>query len=138
MRKFNIILVVVMLVISGMHFSLAGHFCHGKLFSTSFTLKGYSVACNMAGNPQHNSKSGETSLSSRCCENHVLNFVVDDYKPSPSELMHIPFGITFHLLPEVLGLNNFMPQGLFTLNISPPGTFYQNPVSPSMICVFRI
>jgi hypothetical protein len=138
MRKVNIILVVVLLVISGMHFSLAGHFCNGKLFSASFTIKGHSVACNMAGDQNQSSNSTENRLTNRCCENKVLNFEVGDYKPSPSELIHTPLGFTFHLLPEMLSEKTCMHKGISTLNVSPPGTFSQNPVSSSMICLFRI
>jgi hypothetical protein len=138
MKKFFTIPFVVLILLAGMHITVASHFCGGKLAATKVSVTGSLASCGMTHNV--NSKaSSEITLSSNCCQDETSVYKVDEsfstsefhFKNSAQNLLlefYTPSGHTFHSNPFTFIL----------YNTSPPGDHLANAVSMADICVFRI
>lgn len=139
MKKFLTIPLALLILLSGMHFTIAAHVCGGEIAGTKVSLSGKEASCGMASD-EKSKPSSETSFNSDCCENAFTIYSTDNnYSPSEfhvkeitQNILHvfyIPEGFTFH--------SNFPLLKNFT-NVSPPDNFMANAVSMANICVFRI
>jgi hypothetical protein len=139
MKKYLTIPIACLLLIAGMHVSIATHFCDGVLAATKISINGQEASCGMAHNEKSNTSS-ETSFSSNCCNNETNVYAVDEnYSASEFhfkeiaqhilQIFYIPEGYLFH--------SNNLQKTLFT-NVSPPDNYMDNSVSMAGICVFRI
>ena len=139
MKKFLTISLALLILLSGMHFTIATHYCGGKIAATKISLSGKEASCGMiSGHESDNS--GETRISKQCCDNEFSVYKIDsDYSPSAfhskeitQNIIHefcIPEGFSFHSTNAVL---------THPTNVSPPDYFLANAVSMAGICVFRI
>jgi hypothetical protein len=139
MKKFITIPLALLILVSGMHFTIATHYCGGKIAATKVSLSGEEASCGMiSGHKSGNS--GETQISRHCCEDERVVYKIDsDYSPSVSHfkeitqnILHeffVPAGFTFQ--SALLSVTNHT-------NFSPPDCYTANAVRMSDICVFRI
>lgn len=138
MKKVFTIAVALLLILSGMHITIATHYCGGELAATRVSVIGELASCGMAHDEESNSS--ETIFKSNCCENETDVYAVDEnystaefhfkkIAPVILQLYYIPEGFTYHL--------NIL-HATFLANASPPDNFMANTVSMAEICVFRI
>jgi hypothetical protein len=139
MKKYFTIPLALLILVSGMHFTIATHFCGGEIAATKISITGKEASCGMVRDTK-SITSSETSITSDCCENEFSVYSVDNnYSPSAfhfkeitQNILHeflIPEGFSFH--PALPSLTNFT-------NVSPPDNYLANAVSIADICIFRI
>jgi len=139
MKKFLTIPLALLILLSGMNFTVATHYCGGHIAATKLSFSGKEATCGMISD-QKSENSTETQISSNCCDDKIAVYKIDgDYSPSAFyfknisqnilQEFHIPQGFSFHF-----------PVSLLTIpaNVSPPGCFMANAVRIADICVFRI
>jgi len=139
MKKFLSISFSILILLSGMHFTVATHYCRGKIASAKVSVSGEIASCGM------NERLGsctfpEKHIGSNCCKNKVSVFVVDtNYAPSFSEFNVIsqPF-LQLFTLPAFLKSDSQTSLNLYCTNVRPPGYSGVSTVSLPDICVFRI
>jgi hypothetical protein len=77
MKKFFTIPVVILLLLAGMHVTVASHFCGGKLAATKVSVTGNLASCGMTHNVNSKATS-EITLSSNCCQDETSVYKVDE------------------------------------------------------------
>jgi hypothetical protein len=139
MKKFFTIPLALLILLSGMHFTIATHYCEGKIAATKVSLSGKEATCGMISG-HRSDNSGETQVSKQCCDNEFAVYKIDsDYSPSAfhfkdssQNILHefsIPEGFSFHTpFSSLIKLTNG----------SPPDCYLANAVSMAGICIFRI
>ena len=138
-KKALTILSLIFLIASGMHVSLASHYCEGKLASVRLSVTGEKATCGMESClPVINST--QKSLSDNCCENHISSFSLNYFESTSSLNLSTPIQKIIHIFKTPVSL--LMSQEyLFKVsgsNTSPPGFYYPECLSSPILCVFRI
>jgi hypothetical protein len=138
MRKLFSIIFALFILLTGMHFTVASHFCGGKVAATKVSLTGKMASCGMESDLKTNTPL-KTSLTSHCCDNDISVYSVDNnYMPSvfhfkevAKPILHvfyIPGGFYFHAdFPLLTNL----------INVSPPYQYLASAVCMADICLFR-
>ena len=138
MKKFLSISFALLILLSGMHFTVATHFCGGVIAASKMSVSGELASCGMEG-PVDQCQLPGKHISSNCCTNKISAFTVDNnYAPSFSEsktssqlvLQHFYIPVSYRLQVVVSNLLN--------TNVHPPGNYLVSDVSLPDICVFRI
>ena len=139
MKKYFTIPLALLILVSGMHFTIASHFCGGEIAATKVSVSGKMATCGMAHDVKSNS-STQTSLSTNCCENEISIYSVDNnYAPSAFHFKEITQNILYEFnTPEGFSLQLNFPSLINPTNVSPPDYYLANAVSMADICVFRI
>ena len=138
MKKILSILFALLILLSGMHLSIAKHFCGGELAEVKWSFSGEKATCGMECD--ENSYPSNNSVSSNCCQNEVAVYAVDNsYSPSSFQFK----AATKHLSPVFL-----IPIGLLFRSTAfsfsaytsaiPPDNIAVSAVNLAAICVFRI
>ena len=139
MKRILSILFAALIVLSGMHLSLATHLCGGEIAAVKWSLSEEKASCGM-NMPQPSCSAEKTIIPESCCKDEIADFVVDNnYNPSTLQL-NAPL---FHLLkvfliPENTGSLAIATSYTRNTNVQPPGSFPANAVSLLDICVFLI
>ncbi len=139
MKKLFTIPLALLILASGMHFTIATHYCGGKIAATRVSLSGEEATCGMISG-HHSDNTAETQLSRHCCDDELAVYKTDsDYSPSAchfkdltQKVLHeyfVPEGFAFQ--SGILSLSN-------RTNFSPPNCYTANAVRMADICVFRI
>ena len=139
MKKFLTIPLALLILLSGMHFTIATHYCGGHIAATKLSFSGKEATCGMISDHE-SENSTETQVSSKCCDDKIAVYKIDsDYSPSAFnfkeitqnilQAFQIPEGFSFHPLISLLTV---------PANVSPPDCYLANAVSMADICVFRI
>jgi len=137
MKKAYSILFATLILISGMHLSIATHICGGELAAVNWSISGQKADCGMEN---QKSSSPLNGISSDCCHNNIAFFTVDhNYIPSTLQLNDVvkDFSHVF-TVPVNTYSNSFAYRVSSYANISPPESSFVNAVSLVDICVFRI
>ncbi|MFA5329924.1 MAG: hypothetical protein WC384_19160 [Prolixibacteraceae bacterium] len=140
MKKILSISFALLILVSGLNFTISTHYCGGKVAASKISLYGHLASCGMEESETDDCTYASTIEESSCCKNKVSVYEVDhNYSPSFTEfkvfaqtvlqLFTIPENITFHSLTSA--------SNLYT-DVSPPGFLPANAVSLPKICVFRI
>jgi hypothetical protein len=138
MKKFLSISFAFLILLSGMHLTVATHYCGGKLAASKISVLGELASCGMEG-PVDQCQLPGKHISPNCCTNKTAVFTVDNnYTPSFSEcktpsqlvLQHFDIPVSYQLQVVVSNLLN--------TNVHPPGNYLVSDVSLPDICVFRI
>ena len=136
MKKVFAILFACLILLSGMHFTVATHYCCGEIAATKVSLSGSMASCGMITDVP-NASSG-TSISTRCCENEVFVYAVEsNYAPS---VFHANVAHTLQdttVIPEST-FHTYDRSVAIQTNVSPPDHYATSAVSIADICVFRI
>ena len=138
MKKYLTIPVALLILLSGMHFTIATHFCGGEIASTKISVTGKLASCGMTSD-EKSKTSSEPSFASNCCEDEIAVYSVDsEYAASQFHTTEITRTILHGFyIPEV-SFHTISPVTTNLTNASPPGNYMVTAVSMADICVFRI
>lgn len=139
MKKILFIVLASFVLLSGMHLSVAKHFCGDEAPVVKISFSGEKATCGMevegTTSPVHHD-----GLSSNCCRDEVSLFVVDNFDSYSSlQIKAISQQITQVFLVAVNEV--YYSQSLIFqayVDVSPPDNITANAVSLPKICVFRI
>ena len=139
MKKLLSISFAFLILLSGMHFTIATHYCGGEIAASKVSVSGELATCGMEGLIDQCSMPGK-HIGSHCCDNKVLVFAVENnYTPSFSEFkafsQHL---LQVFIIPASFQINSLSALNLICTNVSPPGNFMVSDVSLPKICVFLI
>jgi len=139
MKKFFTIPLALLILLSGMHLTIATHLCGGKIAATMISITGKEASCGMVHDTKSKASS-ETSIASKCCENKFSVYSVDNnYSPSAFHFKEITQNILQEfLIPEGFSFHSVLPSLTNFANVSPPDYYLANAVSIADICTFRI
>ncbi|HEY5593012.1 MAG TPA: hypothetical protein VIK55_18605 [Paludibacter sp.] len=136
MKKLISIIFAALILLSGMHLSLASHYCEGELAAVKWSLDDEKASCGMPTDHQ----TIPNGYSAECCQDQLAFYAIDNnYNPSTiqineptSQLLQV------FCIPENLGLSHSITNYSTNTNVQPPGKFLASAVSLPDICVFRI
>jgi hypothetical protein len=139
MKKLLSIPLALLILVSGMHFTIAAHYCEGKIAATRVSLSGKEASCGMISG-QRTDNSGRTQVSKRCCDNESTVYKIDsDYSPSSFHVKDLTRNIVHEFqIPEGFSFHSPITLSFIPANVSPPDFFAANAVRMADICVFRI
>jgi hypothetical protein len=136
MKKVFAILFACLILLSGMHFTVATHYCCGEIAATKVSFSGSLASCGMITDVPVTSEG--TSISTRCCENEVFVYAVEsNFAPSVFHANVTQALQDAFLIPE----STFRTHGhsiAIQTNVSPPDHYSTSGVSIADICIFRI
>ena len=137
-KGFSIFLSVLMLT-AMLHFTIATHFCGGRVAASKVSLSGKLASCGMECSEKDFPLPG-THFITHCCEDIVAFCGIDsNYTPTYSFVPE-SYQYNFQILaiPVAFSVNSYT--GLIPLytNVSPPDELLSTNVDHSDICVFRI
>lgn len=139
MRKVFSILFALSLLLAGAQFNIAIHYCGGTIAATKVSLSGKLASCGME-NSKEVSYSGESHLTSHCCDNKVTCVgIINNYTPPVSilqENLQILYNVVYLPVSHLFYPNT--STSVFYTSISPPGRFAVTSVNLDDICVSRI
>ncbi len=139
MKKGFSIAMAVLVLLTGLHLSVASHFCCGKLAAVKISITAEKATCGMEDEAELTSPPGKF-FKSHCCANELSTLSVDsNYSPSTSLSIDLTHKIVPVFATPVLEV---VREFAFAYNshpvFSPPGIFRKNSVDLTAICVFRI
>src|ERR1035437_6539440 len=122
MKKLLSISFALLILLSGMHFTIATHYCGGELSASKVSFSGKLASCGMESDVNQCKSSGIHPLAD-CCHNKVSVLAVDhnyaptftffkSFAPNLLQVFEIPACIHIHSLTAV---------NLLCTNVSPPG-----------------
>jgi hypothetical protein len=139
MKKSVSIAMVLLILTAMLNFSVATHYCGGKVVASKVSLAGKLANCGMEGSEKKLPLSG-TNFSNYCCDDIVTSCGTgSNYTPSFSivqdsyqynfNIFSVPTGASVHSLTVL--------RSLYT-STRPPGALMSTNVDLNDICVFRI
>jgi hypothetical protein len=139
MKKLFSILFAALILLSGMHLSLAMHLCGGEISAVKLSFDNEKASCGMCAAEQ-TVATHESIGSESCCKDEMSFFAVDsNYSPStlkidqPTHQLLQVFDI-----PKTIGIQFNHTNSTTNANVQPPGNYIASAVSLPDICVFRI
>lgn len=139
MKKAFAISLSILMLTAMLHFSVARHYCGGKIAASIISLSGKLASCGMQENKMDYPLTG-TYFNSHCCDNVVVIYGIDNnYFPSFSftpESCQYNFQIL--CINAGLAINPFAELKSIYTSVSPPDDLLSTIVDLSDICVFRI
>lgn len=138
MKKVASILFAFIILLAGMHITVATHYCGGVVAASKVSFSGQLASCGMEAK-ENTCSIPVNTINSRCCADELSVYSTDNtYTPAVSavkifaqkvlHVFHIPVSFLYHLI--------FYSPSLFT-SASPPGKFLTSAVNLAGICVFR-
>jgi len=139
MKKLFSILFAGMILLSGMHLSIASHLCGGELAAVKWSVLNEKAGCGMEMVKPVNSaqKSFDTET---CCKDEMSYYAVDNnYNPSTNQL-NPPVNqlLQVFYIPTTLGIQFINANHSTNTNVQPPGKYLASAVTLPDICVFLI
>ena len=137
MKKLFSILFATMILLSGMHLSIATHICGGEVSQVKLSFTDEKGSCGMEND--HAQPVG-VSFNSECCHDQISFYSVDNnYNPSTNQ-MNDPVKqlLQVFAIPKVIGIQFNHTNSTLNTNVQPPGNYFASAVSLPDICVFRI
>ncbi len=139
MKKIFSILFAAMILLSGMHLSIATHYCGGEISQVMLSFSHENASCGMCGEKETTTIEKNVS-NEACCKDEMSFYVVDsNYNPSTlqinynaNQLLHV-FDI-----PKTIGIQSTHTNSTSNTNVQPPGNYIASAVHLPDICVFRI
>jgi len=139
MKKLFSILFAALIVLSGMHLSLAAHLCGGEVSAVKLSFTHEKASCGMCAEEQTSSTDKTVSAES-CCKDEMSFLAVDNnYSPSTLQIQHdVNQLLQVFDIPKVIGIQFLHTNSTVNTNVQPPGKFLASAVNLPDICVFRI
>jgi len=139
MKKGTSISLALLMIAAMFHFSVATHFCGGKLASSKVSLTGKLANCGMEDTDMQVLLSG-INFSKHCCDDVVTYYGIDsNYIPSfsyfPESFQH---NFQIFSIPAENPPYSVAVLSSHYINLCPPGALMSTCVDLSGICVFRI
>lgn len=138
MKKLISILFATLILLSGMHLSIATHWCGGEISQVKLSFTHENATCGMCGEDESTPLTGVSTEG--CCKDVKFFFVVDsNFSPSSFQTSQT----TNHILhvfdiPKTIGIQYIHTNSVFNTNVQPPGSYIASAVNLPDICVFRI
>ena len=138
MKRVFSLLFSVLILLSGMHLTVASHLCGGELAAVKCSLTGEKAGCGMQ--EAQIPVSGNSVFESDCCKNRIASCESDGNYFSPSREIKEPISVKAPAYVAVLSNNNpsFVLIKTYHSMVGPPVTSPCNAVEQSIICVFII
>lgn len=138
MKKILSILFALLILLSGMHFTIATHYCGGEMAATKASFSGQLASCGMEGCEECSIPG--VQLKKHCCDDKVSALAVDhNYAHSFSNFttfaQHI---LQVYIIPVSSEVHSLTSINLISTSVSPPDNFLVHAVSLPKICVFLI
>lgn len=140
MKRILSILFASLILVSGMHFSYATHYCEGKVAASKISFSEQKANCGMETGDTKCPIHSKNHVDNDCCKDVVSVLSIDkNYSPSSFEFNGFPLNILHvYIVPITIG-NPFTSHSLSTNStVSPPDFLQASAVSLVSICVFRI
>jgi len=139
MKKAVSISLSILMLTAILHFSVATHFCGGKIAASVISFTGKQASCGMKADERDNLPAG-ISLRTHCCDNVLVVYgITANYFPSFS---YVPESYQDHFqalsLPASYVVQSLTVFKSIYTSVSPPDAFLSTNVDLSNICVFRI
>ena len=138
MKKWLSISLIFLILLSGMHFTIATHYCGGKIAGIKLSFTGELASCGMETDRDYLLPG--VNIETDCCQNQGSVFSIDNnYSPSFTR-SNVFSQIVLHAypIPENRTLHSLTPFNNLYSDISPPDFLPASAVSLPKICVFRI
>jgi hypothetical protein len=137
MRKLFSIVFVLIVLISGMHLSIASHICGGKVAAIKFSFTGAMASCGMESETKSLPTNG--AISTNCCHNTINFLSVDNFKPFSFDYNQLCQQVSkLTLFPLKLVYKSLIIDIPFSFNIGPPIVAVCKSRELASLCVFRI
>lgn len=138
MKKFLSISFALLIVLSGMHLSIASHNCSGEVAAVKWSFSEQKASCGMEDDssscPVHNGIS-----STNCCYDDVAVYAIDNsYSPTSFHLDLGKQSLQIIALPATISTHSLAFYTSQKKESKPPGKLSTSMVSLTNICVFRI
>lgn len=139
MKKLISISFAFLILLSGMHLTIATHFCGGELAATKVSFSGELASCGME-EATNQCTSPDKHLAASCCKNEVSALSVDhNYAPTFSFLKVFSQPVLqVFTVPVSFQVLSLTALNFINTDVNPPGLFLASAVSLPKICVFRI
>ncbi|ADQ79164.1 hypothetical protein Palpr_1015 [Paludibacter propionicigenes WB4] len=138
MKKIFSILFAALILLSGMHLSLATHLCGGEISAVKLSFDHEKAGCGMCSTEAN---SGEKSIAPEsCCKDEISFLAVDNnYSPSTIQIYHTANQLLQVFdIPQTIGIVSIHTNSATNANVQQPGNYIAAAVSLPDICVFRI
>jgi hypothetical protein len=139
MKKLFSIVFAALILLSGMHLTLATHLCGGEVSAVKLSFTHEKAGCGMcaeeAATPTDKSVGNEG-----CCKDEMSFYAVDNnYSPSILQINHTANQLLQVFdIPKTIGIQLNHTNSATNANVQPPGNYIASAVSLPDICVFRI
>ncbi len=139
MKKTLSILFASLILVSGMHLSLATHYCGGKVAASRISFSEQKADCGMETGTSECPTHSKNQVNNDCCKNVVSVFSIEkNYSPSTFEFTQFSLKV-LHVFDVPTTIERLLASSpLLNSNASPPDIFKASAVSLASICVFRI
>lgn len=139
MKKLFSISFTLLILLSGMHFSIATHYCGDEIAATKASFTGELATCGMEGPSDQHSTPGN-QIENHCCDNSISVFAVDqNYAPSFTEFTSFAQTLLqVFIVPVNPEIHSLTAINLNSTDSSPPENILVHAVSLPKICVFLI
>ena len=127
-----------MILLSGMHLSLATHLCGGEISAVKFSFDHEKASCGMCATEANSAEKNIAPKS--CCKDEMSFLSVDNnYSPSTLQVNHSANQLLQVFdIPKTIGVLFNHTNSITNANVQPPGNYIASAVSLPDICVFRI
>ncbi len=136
MKKLFSILFASLILLSGLHLTVASHICSGELAAVKYSFTGEKASCGMEDDQSSTPVNG--AINRVCCENNVASCSTDNnYFSSSTIVKEITREISpvCDLLPEFIIPAPALFKAYYSM-VGPPVLKSFNAVDLSFICVF--
>ncbi|HET9571618.1 MAG TPA: hypothetical protein VFP20_09460 [Bacteroidales bacterium] len=137
MKKILTSMLAMLLLLSGMHLSVASHYCGGTLAKVEWSFNRELASCGMEG--EHHALQGIT-IEQPCCQDELATYTTDgQYQIQSFELNKFsPQVIAQFAEPIGLHFKSQSPVDFRYTHVFPPGEVLSSQVLQENICVFII
>jgi len=138
MKKLFSIVFAALILLSGMHLSLATHMCGGELSAVKLSFTHEKATCGMCA--EEATTTGKSFSNESCCKDEMAFYAVDNnYSPSTLQINHTANQLLQVFdIPKTIGIQFNHTNSSTNANVQPPGNYIASAVSLPDICVFRI
>ena len=139
MKKLFSILFAGMIVLSGMHLSVASHICGGELAAVKWSVLDEKAGCGMEMIKPDQSTQKKVEAES-CCKDEMTFYTVDtNYNPSTIQTYEPEHQLLqVFYIPLSSGIQFRNTSHSTITHVQPPGIFLASAVNLPDICVFLI
>ena len=139
MQRLVTIFVTFVFLLSGMHVTVATHYCGGKPAAIKLSLSGEKASCGMESDTS-GVPSKTTLIKTNCCFDEVMVYQVESHYSYSLCSYNVPAQSAFHLplIPAALFMHDYAYKQSKYTDLSPPGYYAVNSVNMAEICSFLI
>jgi len=138
MKKIFGISLALFILLSGMHFSVAAHFCGGEVAALKWSFSGETASCGIV--ESHEDCTAHDQIANNCCQNKLSMYSVDSqYKTSSFQILQITQSLLNTALVPIstLAFSTLAIRSVSEDSI-PPDIGLSSKVDLTRICTFRI